>query len=103
MDKLQKDIGEWADDIFKQSTIETCTIHLKREVEEFLQSAYHGRGWDSEEVADCALLLFHIAHKMGFSLETACKNKLYKNKARKWGRPDHQGVVEHIGEEDANN
>ncbi len=96
MDDLQTETGEWAERNFPQSTIESCSEHLRREVEEFRKSGYVSGGWDAEELADCQLLLFHIAHKMGVRLELESRKKLAKNQARKWGHPDALGVVEHI-------
>ena len=42
------------------------------------------------------MLILHFAHKMGFSLRDAIRQKFEVNKGRKWGTPDKDGVVEHI-------
>lgn len=83
--------GAWAERNFPKSTPESICEHLRREVIELTE-----RPNDSEEAADCILLLFHLAYKNNWNLEQAIIDKFEKNKARKWGRPDVQGVVEHV-------
>lgn len=83
--------GTWADKTFSKATPESITEHLRREVLELIEHPD-----DSEECADCMLLLFHLAHKQGWSMEQAIMEKFAKNKGRVWGEPDAHGVVEHI-------
>ena len=52
------------------------------------------------EAADCLLLLMHHAHKSGYSLQRAARDKFEMLKTRTWGEPDEQGVVEHVRIED---
>ena len=54
------------------------------------------------EFADCFILLLDAARKEGFSAKdilTAIVEKMEINKARKWGKPDVNGVMEHIRDE----
>ena len=51
---------------------------------------------DAEEMADVFLLLIHLADGEGVNLLEAGAAKLKKNQARKWGKPDSEGVVEHV-------
>jgi NTP pyrophosphatase (non-canonical NTP hydrolase) len=83
--------GTWADKTFNKATPSSITEHLRREVAELIDAPN-----DEEEAADCMLLLFHLAHKQGWNLEQAVVNKFAKNQSRQWGKPDAQGVVEHI-------
>lgn len=89
-DDFQEEVGEWADKTFAKSSPETVIKHLKREVSELEASG------KPDEVADCILLLMHYAHKKGFSIFEECVKKHEVNKRRKWGKPDKDGVVEHV-------
>lgn len=87
---LQYDIGEWSDKTFPNSTTQTIIAHLKREVAELEAS---GAG---SELADCFLLLLHYAHKRKLHSYQEILDKHEVNKKRKWGKPDAEGVVEHL-------
>lgn len=68
--------------------------HLQREVAEVLAAPR-----DLEEYADLGFLLFDALDRAGFTVEDWCyamEFKLAKNRARKWGTPDAEGVVEHV-------
>lgn len=87
---VQKEIGEWGDKTFPYATPTTIIKHLQREVKE-LADSHH-----SSEVADCTILLFQIAHRYKYSLYNELIDKMNINRDRKWGKPDADGVVEHI-------
>ncbi|MEG1415877.1 MAG: DUF550 domain-containing protein, partial [Clostridium sp.] len=85
--------------------------HLKKEVDELIEALENfskGGGRPSElfflagsEFADCLMLLLDASNHFGYDADqliTACYNKLEVNKARVWGVPDRDGVVEHIRE-----
>lgn len=93
-DKLQEKVGIWGKATFPHSTRNTIIEHLRREVDE-LELSQSNRT-DAEEVADCMLLLLHLAHRVGFSAETEIRRKFAICQAREWGEPDSQGVVEHV-------
>jgi NTP pyrophosphatase (non-canonical NTP hydrolase) len=94
-DALQKEIGAWSDKTFPNSTPETMMRHLKKEVKEL---------WDSNdqevahEIADCIMLLLHLAHRKKVSARDAIREKFEICKKRKWGKPDKHGVIQHIKE-----
>jgi len=71
--------------------------HLQKEIsEELLADPYNVM-----EYADCFLLLFNaasLAHLSPQRLLQAVRQKLEINKARTWGKPDADGVVEHVKE-----
>ena len=94
IDKLQRDLGHWSDSVFgKRSDPSGPLKHLKEEVDEVLE-----RPDDVEEWADCLLLLLDAARIKGIdacSLLLACQSKLEKNKQRKWGKPDSDGIFRH--------
>ena len=83
-------VGEWAKETFPAQTNESNIAHLMREVKELK------KGNTEEEAADCFLILLNIAHREGFDLCRAAEKKFSINRKRKWGKPDSQGVVEHI-------
>jgi hypothetical protein len=49
-----------------------------------------------QEVTGIILLTLHIAHRKGFSFADVLRGSFEQVKARKWGEPDAEGVVEHI-------
>jgi hypothetical protein len=53
------------------------------------------------EFADCFILLFGAAASDGMSYDDICKaidEKMEINFNRKWGKPNNDGVVNHIRE-----
>lgn len=90
MDKLQAEVGSWGDQTFTKSTPASVLAHLQKELKELIESH------DPEEVADVQLLLIHFAHKKGVSIRDEVRKKFEVNKGRTWGKPDKDGVVEHV-------
>jgi hypothetical protein len=86
---VQAEIGEWARTTFPQSTKESWVAHMLREVGELAENH------SPEEAADCHILLLGHAHINGYDLLSATLAKMAINRNRKWGKPDHEGVVEH--------
>lgn len=83
-------VGRWAQDQFKQATNQSIINHLKREVKELEDNP------NSTEVADCVLLLMHLAHRNGWNLGEAVQTKFLINIQRQWGPVDSEGVSEHV-------
>lgn len=106
LDRFQREVGEWAEKTFPKATDTSVAIHLGREVAELRSwcvAADHGRApvpvvEVAGELADCFLLLLHLAHRFDISLLGAADYKFTKNQARTWGKPDAEGVVEHVRE-----
>lgn len=117
MKELQKDIGEWQNRTFKQATLQSVFNHLKKEMKEVqevinrykeLETQFDDCFWEEDaedardqlknELADVIILVVALADLGIIDLEQAVKDKMVINKARKWGKPDSQGVVEHIKE-----
>jgi len=102
---LQRSVGEWANQTFARATDASIVAHLRREVAE-LDTLARWRterpdiAWNddnyAEEMADCLLLLLHLAHRNGVNLEEAARRKYAVNRQRHWGEPDAEGVVEHV-------
>jgi hypothetical protein len=104
MDDLQKlmdDIIEWSSKTFENETSVSKINHLKKEVEELRFSIFHEHSEEEKryEFADCFMLLIAAAKMEGLTandLILITKAKLELNKSRIWGKPDENGVVEHI-------
>lgn len=90
MDDLQQRVGAWAAATFPNSTLHAKVAHLRREVEELASSGA------AEEIADCILILLHVADAAGVSAHQACEAKFAVCLTRQWGAPDADGVVEHV-------
>jgi NTP pyrophosphatase (non-canonical NTP hydrolase) len=97
-DSFQKEITDWAERQFPNATLEGIWKHFLREVNE-LETAKVAEQGEGNEIADCMMLLMHYAHWRGLSVFDEIAKKFDKNKKRTWGKPDHEGVVEHIREE----
>ncbi len=95
LDELFQDHSEFSDKTFGSNRQSTAPLnHLLKEVKETIESPD-----DWSEYADCLLLLvdaFRISGGDAQQLLQAAFDKLEKNKLRKWGKPDANGVVEHI-------
>jgi NTP pyrophosphatase (non-canonical NTP hydrolase) len=102
---MKRIVGEWAEETFPKSTNASICNHLEREVRELEElcmipdkytDSFTLRKELSEEIADCVLLLMHLAHRNGIDIDNAVLSKHAVNVSRKWGEPDKFGVVEHI-------
>lgn len=88
---LQYDAGSWANQTFgKYQTVNGILNHLIKEVMEFLTTQ------EPDEAADIVLLLCQHAHEKGYDLLLEARKKHEINLKRKWGKPDKNGVIEHI-------
>lgn len=113
MEKKQfEEITEWQEKTFGSATPMSKIHHLKEEVDELLVELkhYYETGFPKSETsfqdakiemefADCFLLLFGAASSHGMNYEQICKGielKMEINRKRKWGKPDKNGVVNHI-------
>jgi hypothetical protein len=94
VDRFQRNVGEWADGAFPESTPQTILSHLREELAELEESV----GW--EEAADVFLLLLHLAHKLRFSLIGGAITKDAVNRQRTWETDDSgRGHWKHIQQE----
>lgn len=119
--KLQNDVKKWSDETFgKHRTGKPIAYHLKKEIDELIEAldVYHQGIYSNDietarlevickkervkmEAADCFTLLIDILAHEGIDIEQlidASFHKLQINKNRKWGKPDKNGVIEHIKE-----
>jgi len=123
MDKwqeIQDDIKKFSDKTFGDHRIAKSMIpHLKKEVDELnmaLDEFYEGaylctNNWMDlfnqkiqnvrMEYADCLIFILDSAAHFHYPITTdellkAIKDKMEINKGRKWGKPDENGITEHI-------
>ena len=93
------EISTWQKETFGQATAFAKIQHLKEEIEE-LAIDIATDGIDKRlEFADCFFLLFGAAAADGMTYQDICQaiqEKFEINKARKWGKPDENGVVNHV-------
>ena len=90
---FQDIVGNWGNSQFPQSTPTSILAHLKKEVDEFIESG------DPEEGADCFMLLLHWFYRHNIDLLETAKEKFNIIIFREWGEPDKNGVIEHIKKE----
>jgi hypothetical protein len=96
------DIRKWSDATFgeDQRTI-PILHHLMKEVPEAIEVCETGSHKAQWEFADCLMLLLDASSHYGMDAEDLIRYtrlKLNVNKLRKWGKPDKNGVIEHIVE-----
>ena len=93
LEDLIDDIQDWQLNTFPVSTLESKFAHLEREVVEL------GKDLTSaSEIADCLFLLIGLARTQGYDISRILRDKFIVNKSRQWGKPDANGVVEHVRE-----
>lgn len=100
-DKLYNEITAWQTKTFGQSTSLSKIAHLSEEIRELASDIANNNPDKRLEFADCFFLLFGAAASEGMSYEdiiSAIEEKFEINKARKWGKPNENGVVNHIKE-----
>jgi len=111
---LQVRIGYWAVREGIQETIQGRIAHIKKEIAELEESERLYEDLDEgfsdleklrksfeSEAADLGILLFGYAHQRGFDLLTAMEEKFSEVRARRWSKPDAEGVIEHVREGEA--
>lgn len=94
-------ITKWQDDTFKKATALSKMAHLTQEIEELISDLKTNNSNKKMEFADCFILLFGAAASDGMSYQDICNSiaeKMAINLHRKWGKPNDDGVVNHIKE-----
>jgi NTP pyrophosphatase (non-canonical NTP hydrolase) len=93
------DITRWNRATFPTSLVAHKLNHLKQEVDELIFDVKNNLPSKRKEFADCFILLFCAAETAGMSYDDICDAILEKmniNKQREWGKPDENGVINHI-------
>lgn len=84
------EVGEWGTQTFGNSTDHAKLTHLRKELDELLADPGNG-----EEMADMVMILSHLAYTYDIDLMAEIRRKLEICRARTWGPPDADGVIEH--------
>lgn len=110
LQNLMNEIAEWSDMAFGKNQRNPGIVHhLQKEVPELIDAfeKFHKNPSRENsdrvgfEFADCFMLLLDSAHHFGLTAGNILyytEEKLKINKSRKWGKPDENGVIEHIEE-----
>ncbi len=108
LQRLQNDVAAWAEKQFPGQTALGKAAHLVRESRELHEAiqdqAVSGTtleaGHDLEEMADCLILLLHLAKMRGYAATVLLEAgfvKLDECKSRTWpAQPDSDGVYHHL-------
>ena len=106
LQNLMDEIAEWSDATFGYGQRNPAIVyHLKKEVKELIKALKRSKKNEDytvavhKEYADCFMLILDSARVFGLNAELLIELtdiKLQINKNRKWGKPDKNGVVEHI-------
>lgn len=100
-EQLFNEITSWQKETFGSATAYSKICHLEEEVKELKDDLVIQSPNRRLEFADCFLLLFGSAAADGMSyqdIQDAIQEKFEINKKRKWGKPDQNGVINHIKE-----
>lgn len=92
-------ITKWQKETFGEATPLSKLAHLAQELTELGEAIHYNFSDKRLEFADCFFLLFGAAAADGMTYEDICdaiSEKFEINKNRKWGKPDANGVVNHI-------
>lgn len=92
-------ITEWQRKTFGAATPLSKIAHLAEELQELVTDLKENNLGKKLEFADCFILLFGAAASDGMSYENICNaigEKMSINYQRKWGKPNENGVVNHI-------
>jgi NTP pyrophosphatase (non-canonical NTP hydrolase) len=100
--QLADDISTWSDATFGCGQRNPAiAYHLKKEVDELIEALENVSSVEElgMEFADCLMLLLDSASHAGISVDELmiyARKKLEINKTRIWGKPDENGVIEHV-------
>ena len=97
---LVTELARWSDETFgDHRDPERTLVHLQREVTEALVSVRHELDDTAFEFADLFMLTVDAARRYGLDWDellwfVEAKHRI--NLQRTWGKPDADGVVEHV-------
>jgi hypothetical protein len=96
--KFYSETNEWQKATFGDATALSKLHHLAKEVQETIEAIEKGEPAEPE-FADLFILTIGATGSYGLDanrLLEICEDKMAVNRERKWGKPDANGVVEHI-------
>lgn len=99
MEELFNTITAWQKNTFGETTPLSVAKHLRKEVDELIESLERcDKEHAQEELSDVQILLWNEAKKLGmdfYDLSANVRKKHTKNLKRKWLKPDADGCVHH--------
>lgn len=98
-EKQFNEISAWQKQTFGEATPSSKLFHLLEEIRELHEAIIINDNDTRLEFADCFFLIFGAAAAFGMTYQDICdaiQEKFEINKSRKWGKPDKNGVVNHI-------
>jgi len=98
-EELFNEVTKWQKETFGEANSLSKIAHLSEELSELSYDLVYKKPDVRLEFADCFFLLFGAAKANGMSYQDICsciKEKFEINKKRKWGKPNSNGVVNHI-------
>lgn len=91
---LQRLVCDWAKEKFPDQTLAGKEAHLRKELQELLDSDLK----DVTEMADCVLLMLQLADAQDKKLLLEVFAKFKINRERTWAPADADGVHSHVKE-----
>lgn len=101
MRKLENDIRDWQSKTFPEATTQSVFRHLQEEQRELRNLVYPSEWGESREaikneIGDNALLLMALAHSLGFTFESAIRDKFETARTRKYEYDPALGYAKHV-------
>lgn len=96
---LLDEIADWQEKKFGDSRDQKGTLlHIKKEIDELIEDFENDASIERQglEVADIIILLVQFCKLQGISIIYSVAAKFVENKARKWHKPDKNGVITHV-------
>lgn len=91
LEEVLADVLEWSNATFPDADPHSISSHLLLEAHEL-----HRSPGDPGEIADVIMLVAHLAQKQDIDLVKAVADKLEICRKRTWGKPNKDGVIEHL-------
>lgn len=91
LEEAMSDIAAWQRATFPDATPTSVAHHLLQESQELLRNP-----GDGLEMADAFILLTWLVVNGEVDLLEQVNKKMEVNRARKWGKPDENGVINHV-------
>lgn len=88
--ELQELIGEWADLVFPERTIQSAALKLYEEIGEMLRDPSN-----ADEHADIYIMMFDLSRMYGIDIGKAVRDKMARNRNRTWSK-SATGTLQHI-------
>jgi hypothetical protein len=93
--QLQDLIGEWADEVFPDRTIQSAALKLYEEIGEMLRDPSN-----ADEHADIYIMMFDLSRMYNVDISAAVRRKMARNRLRQWGKTE-TGTLQHVEQVDA--